>query len=78
MNRFFGFLNRVFTRRKPRPTPSLEYHAASTLPADPDELVRLGVIAPWRVMAATNEAWYTAERGAVDWYVDSFGGARDE
>ena len=77
MNRFFGFLNRVF-RRKPQPPRRFEYLPGSSLPIDADELVRLGVIAPRRLEAASNEQWYQVEPGVVDSFDKKLGGQADE
>lgn len=64
-----------FPPRKPAPTT--DYTPESALPADAAELVRLGVIRPWRTEARTGERWYTAEVGAVEWYNKYLGGRAD-
>ncbi|NLS92848.1 MAG: hypothetical protein GXX96_11900 [Planctomycetaceae bacterium] len=71
------FFRRIF-RRKPRPTPSLDYLPESDLPGDPDELIRAGVVREWRRMAATGEAWFSADPGAVSWFRDNLGEGRTD
>jgi len=73
MNRFFGFINRVFGRRK---APRFDYIRESDLPADPTELIRAGIIREWRVSRATNEPWFVADAGAIEWFVDNVGAGR--
>ena len=81
-----AFLRRVF-RRGPlthflpgfpprKPAPRCEYLPESELPDDADELVRLGIVRPWRTEHRTGEQWFTAEIGAIAWYVKYLGGER--
>ena len=62
----------LFRRRRPRPAPQLDYLPESCLPDDPAELLRAGVIRPWRT-EAHGEPWYVADPGAIAWYIKSFG-----
>jgi len=68
-------LRRVFTRLLPRPAPKFEYLPESALPDDPAELIRAGVIRPWRV-ECTGERWFVADRGAIEWYKKYLGGPK--
>jgi len=86
MKTIAAFLRRVF-RRGPlthflpgfpprKPAPRFEYLPESALPAEPAELLRAGVIRPWRLEGATAEQWFVAEIGAIAWYVKYLGGER--
>jgi hypothetical protein len=67
------YIRRLFRRRPAQ----VEYVRETDLPADADELIRAGVITPWRVEAATGERWFSADIGAIQWYRDNLGGHRD-
>lgn len=62
-----NIIHRIFRRLfgTPKPVPTTDYVRESDLPGDPDELVRLGVIRPWRT-----------ECSGERWYVKCFGGAK--
>jgi hypothetical protein len=77
MTKILAYIRRIF-RRKPQPSPRLNYIRQGDLPIDADELVRLGVVRPWRVMAATNEPWFSSERGALEWFIENLGGQADD
>lgn len=70
-------IRRVFTRRQPQPAPRIVYVPERELPADPAELVRLGVIRPWRT-ECTGMGWYTAEPGAIAWFQKNLRGRAND
>ena len=74
---FLNHIHRLLRRRGPQPPPKLDYLPESTLPVDAAELVRLKIIRPWRLEHHTQEQWYTADIGAIEWFVENLGGPRD-